>query len=1499
MAGIKTRARLLAVLVTLLAAITTARCTAPPANSAAPAPAPAPIVTQPPLVAAPPVAGPTGPQSTPVVENDDSTTPQDPEPTPVPAPSDAPADGTTPANELSPTSNPVVEAPSLPPLAAIPPGTVALINGMSEALATDLVASGLTADQAALVVESAQGVAIASAGTIGAISLRLAGDPEAAAAPPAIVQVAPALVEGATKVLGAAGLALTDPLERGRIAGVVAASLMKSLKGRTTELSAADATALRGVMAATGVAQLDAAGLTGDTLTKGAASVVKGAVSALAASDSPAGETDAVLGTITQRSIASLRDAGATEDGAVINGAAAIGGGVVAGLDGAGLTTAAAKAATAGLVSGQALAGLNASGVTAAATIQAGGFALVARTALVALKDAGLADADVAAGLATAADMTVRALGAAGLDSSAQYQGAVGQLTRGAAVVLGAVTLDDNTDVAASLAGLTRSTIAALHDGGLAAGDIGATAGRVVENASESIQEAGVTGNYDIVSTLGAVARSGAEALGGLKATGVIDAVQTTAAAGKVAAGATGNLGVLARDGLLSDGLVATAGGAIMEKTLAGLALGGIAVDAAAKNAIAGELTAAVQQGGVTLDLDQFAGILEESATAAQSFSEQLVDPNRIGFQCDSFFGPSVEESNFLFNFKNSLTKNYSGKVGFVLCKAATPGACPAKRAVVGSYVVKWNQVGGADSVVCESAFREAKPHVAADVVAKAQVGLNTLSWDPQTTPLSKIDYIVETTPNEGHQVLDFGIGQGAKFLHTDLAECRQYTYRVRVRNWADESAWSTPITIRALPHFYLSGATPFGKIALTGDLRPACATKINLHYATEAYTFDYSGMVPALPLATILASAGYAGKLENVTLPFDHTDLIDGSTYHYVATAVIDGVETDAISTQEFVADFHLSPIPVPEHAKFDVTAPFFAMGRGDRPWIPHDDGCMNVSLGAMKPNPDAPGSFIGLGLNSPHTIELASDDADGRFYASTNCTGQTVTSVPMENSQWSHTTGATLSYRAPAALKTVLTFASDGFDGATWTLTPAVDVAAGKEHACALLSDTRVACWGFNGGGQLGLGFAQTWDPHRVPAYVQDANTGQPLTGVTALRSASYSTCAITGGAIKCWGSTFSNSANFIAAFGTDNVAVAFTGSQQMCAVKASSGKVACRGPNNYGQLGDGTKVDSLTDPVFVRVAQLDGSGNPQFNADDTVILTSDDLADATDVRISDNHTCALETLAAGGKIYCWGVGPGTMGLSSSHVLYCPTFDNYPDFGFGNGPQYYPYLDYMPAAMLVRSSETSNPPLANMIALGETRSSYGCAVAQAGDVRCWGGYLPQGYSGTHYAAPFKLFPGVAEETLLTGATDLSVGRSPHVCVLHDGQATVGGVAKGGMLACVGYDNNGQLGHGTGAAIQGTVATPGWVRIGYSQVNAEALPSGIDPLTDKTTTRLYGVSKVSAGDDQTCAVVRGGVFCWGRRSGLGLEGSAYADYTTSAIWAGSSPYYSFYLPSN
>jgi alpha-tubulin suppressor-like RCC1 family protein len=229
-----------------------------------------------------------------------------------------------------------------------------------------------------------------------------------------------------------------------------------------------------------------------------------------------------------------------------------------------------------------------------------------------------------------------------------------------------------------------------------------------------------------------------------------------------------------------------------------------------------------------------------------------------------------------------------------------------------------------------------------------------------------------------------------------------------------------------------------------------------------------------------------------------------------------------------------------------------------------------------------------------------------------------------------------------------------------------PAVTaISAAINHACALLSDGTVSCWGSNDKGQLGTGT-------RRRSLTAVAVRG--LTDAKAISTAWNMSCAlISGGTVKCWGEnrngelgdgTTVTRATPVTVSGLTDVIAVSAGGASACALLADH-TVRCWGANAYGGLGNGTRTPSLT-PVAV-------SG----------------LTDATAISVHEDHACALLT---GGTVTCWGW----------------------DGSLGNTPEMRAGDDLTPVAVAGVTG-----------AVAIAASPYmNCAVLDRGVAECWNSY-------------------------------------------------------------------------------------------------------------------------------------------------------------------------------
>jgi hypothetical protein len=229
-------------------------------------------------------------------------------------------------------------------------------------------------------------------------------------------------------------------------------------------------------------------------------------------------------------------------------------------------------------------------------------------------------------------------------------------------------------------------------------------------------------------------------------------------------------------------------------------------------------------------------------------------------------------------------------------------------------------------------------------------------------------------------------------------------------------------------------------------------------------------------------------------------------------------------------------------------------------------------------------------------------------------------------------------------------------------------VSITAGAGYTCVLTSAGGVKCWGSNAEGQLGDG---TTDDSTAPVDVVGLTSG-----VAAIAGGSSHVCALTDlGSVKCWGYDYDDAGGdwainspvpidipgleaevaAIAAAGSGTCArwtwgtitcfgdgpfadlnrtlergeVIAAGSFHSCVV-TSTGRVACWGSNESGQLGNGTTRDSNAP---VEVTGIAGG----------VIA----------VTVGGEHSCAL---MEDDRVLCWGSNElgqiGSPTLDESHV-------------------------------------------------------------------------------------------------------------------------------------------------------------------------------------------------------------------------------------------------------
>lgn len=196
-----------------------------------------------------------------------------------------------------------------------------------------------------------------------------------------------------------------------------------------------------------------------------------------------------------------------------------------------------------------------------------------------------------------------------------------------------------------------------------------------------------------------------------------------------------------------------------------------------------------------------------------------------------------------------------------------------------------------------------------------------------------------------------------------------------------------------------------------------------------------------------------------------------------------------------------------------------------------------------------------------------------------------------------------------------------------------------------CAVV-DGGLQCWGDNTSGTLGLVQDANID-NAVPAQVIPAGSG-----VTAVAVSSSHSCAIVDGGLQCWGTelglvvsnryapllessseVLQRVPRWVFGFSTGVTAVA-TGPWYTCAVKG--GGVYCWGRNFFNSFNDVAQAASARAVEVIsplnQVVGMSDYLDPRWG----IIGRSDPILDAMEVPYSGNRICALKS---DGEVFCWG--------------------------------------------------------------------------------------------------------------------------------------------------------------------------------------------------------------------------------------------------------------------
>ncbi len=443
---------------------------------------------------------------------------------------------------------------------------------------------------------------------------------------------------------------------------------------------------------------------------------------------------------------------------------------------------------------------------------------------------------------------------------------------------------------------------------------------------------------------------------------------------------------------------------------------------------------------------------------------------------------------------------------------------------------------------------------------------------------------------------------------------------------------------------------------------------------------------------------------------------------------------------------------------------------------------------------------------------------------------------------------------------------------------------VVIGSSHACALISNGSVMCWGQEYEGKLGDGVERgTWDIANTPNYTAPLPDGRLAVDIGVDTS---STCAVLdNGSISCWGragytllrSYENNQPNVGYSFGNGITVESITsyggkedgrvsgmcvilsndtvscwhgslkdsysfsphspvmmaiGARHAC-VLLSDSSIRCWGDNDFGQIGDGT-WESKGSPITIQ----------GFDNQDPIISISAGIA----------ITCAV---TSSGKVYCWGsnslgaVGDGTVYglyekpvkidplLNVTEIIYLPYAycAKYNDghIGCWGDNEWGIIGDGSTEDRSIRTIyHHSNSYFGGSIVDIQSRDFRVCVLIDDVSIWCWEGERNRG------ALPEKL-PHYGSTRF---ATSFAVGND-FICAVQDN----------GEVSCSGYGHYGAIGDGN------------W-----------------DDRENPTTTEEFGNNNpaidISTSGSTLCALTENSeVWCWGYNAGgeLGDESTDWA----------------------
>ena len=481
------------------------------------------------------------------------------------------------------------------------------------------------------------------------------------------------------------------------------------------------------------------------------------------------------------------------------------------------------------------------------------------------------------------------------------------------------------------------------------------------------------------------------------------------------------------------------------------------------------------------------------------------------------------------------------------------------------------------------------------------------------------------------------------------------------------------------------------------------------------------------------------------------------------------------------------------------------------------------------------------------------------------------------------------------------------------------AAQISAGRGHACAVLDNGSITCWGVGVNGELGNGIVGT---KLTPDTVKISGT------FTQVSAGTNHTCALKNdGTVWCFGSNFygelgdNSTTKRYTAVQVSNITNArqiSTGSNFSCALLTDN-TTKCWGRNDYGQLGDESYTNKLTP---VNVIKLIGGNN---------------LDNVSSISSNSGTSCAVLN---SNSAYCWGLGSsGQIGVGTYNNINYAALINYGSVTFNliaNGPSFtcgiitdgsvrcwglesYGERGDSATTGNINTPSTIVQNISSVIDL-DLGEKHACSIDNSSKIWCWGrnnsGQIGFGSSTSEYTSPVEVIgitnavevdlgdefscarlsdktvkcwgnltngrlgygvgPVSAPVYNVSAAKEISMGAS-HSCVLNDN----------GTVKCWGEGDNGRLGDGyitdrtypvdvynlsnasqivTGADFTCALRSDSNIACWGNNADGIAGTWGELAYTPTNIPSISDVKALDAGNSHVCALLNtGGIKCWGK----------------------------------